>query len=35
MAKHRNDGEKLLTRQQIIKKYNITKKHIQAYFPEA
>ena len=34
MAKHRNDGEKLLTRQQIMKKYGISKKTIQACFPK-
>ena len=34
MAKRRKKTGELLTRQQIIKKYNITKKHIQAYFPK-
>ena len=34
MAKSRKNKSDLLTRQQIIKKYNITKKQIQACFPK-
>ena len=34
MARSRKKQPELLTRQQIIKKYNITKKLIQAYFPK-
>ncbi len=34
MAKSKKKKPGLLTRQQIIKKYNITKKQIQAYFPK-
>ena len=33
MAKRKKSAVNLLTRQQIIKQYNITKKLIQAYFP--
>ena len=34
MAKRKKEKVKLLTRQQIIKKYGLTKKQIQAYFPK-
>lgn len=34
MDKSKRKGDKLLTRQQLIKKYGITKKLIQQYFPK-
>ena len=34
MGKHKKEKTRLLTRQQIIKKYHITKKQIQEYFPK-
>ena len=34
MGRCKNNREKLLTRQQIIKKYGITKKLIQQFFPK-
>ena len=34
MSKRKKEKERLLTRQQIIKKYNITKKNIQEFFPK-
>lgn len=34
MAKHRKNKVTLLTRQQVIEKYNITKRLVQDYFPK-